>query len=206
MDELYVLVVLATILWSAIGGLFGKKKPQQPSPGRQSDPLPGMEGAPRYPEWDEVGRPEPISADERARGSGDDASAAEMIPDELWQILTGERRAPVLVPYPSQYDEIGGDDESEDYDDVAAYGDGGGHVRTEGESLASPMRSEPSVAVSLQIPSPPERRREFVHEKRTATASVVARSPGTARPATRMQALRRAMVLREVLGPPKALE
>lgn len=93
MEDLFSLLVFAFFLWSMLGGLFGKKKgapPQQRHPGRAQHPFPDDRAA-----GSEHG-PSPRSS---AR-HGEAESAAEMIPDDLWAILTGETRRPAPRPEP----------------------------------------------------------------------------------------------------------
>lgn len=146
-------------------------------------------------------------------------SAADMIPDELWELLTGEKRRPAPastpqppVPAPTQAGRLewspvpeGADVDEEEWEE-------------EWEPELPPSRA-PRPAVSLEVEpvirsleelelSPEERHAAF-HAK-VAAPPVPAPRPRRGRP-IRLKLgdrdeMRRMMILREVLGPPKALE
>lgn len=245
MDDLYSIVVLAFVAWSVLGGLLGKKKggAQAPRERRPADgpagpaPAPDRDGPARYrdvPAGDDF---EPTAVQASERGAMD-RSAAAMIPDDLWEILTGERRPPAPEPaWEPDVSEPGApwDAEGEPAphgtrpaaptpygveDAGAPHGGWGGSPDAgaerpsrrragEAESLETIPTVDYPVVVSLETPPPaPERRHRAFHEKLAATA----RQPRPDRRAAvpnglrDRAALRRAVVLREVLGPPKALE
>lgn len=215
MDDLYSLIVLVAVIWSVIGGLIGGRKGQGgaggPARGRRPGagipaPSPGRSG----PRPDTPGDGGAVVA--RPTATADDAgeedrSAAAMIPDDLWEILTGERRTPEPEWEPEPWeDDHAWEPHGEEAAPVESYPVPYGY---EARSLESAARDEYPVAVSLEAPPPPpEERHRLFHKKLEATAR-------QQRPARRSRlpaalgsgpALRRAMVLREVLGPPKALE
>jgi len=145
------------------------------------------------------------------------ASAADMIPDELWEILTGERRrpapvsAPAPVPVPAEPEPLewspapeGADRDEEEWEEEWA--------------PELPPSRAPRPEVSLEV-EPVIRSLEEVElstEARHAAfhAKVAAPAMPAWRPRRRpirlklgdRDEMRRMMILREVLGPPKALE
>ncbi|MGH7477435.1 MAG: hypothetical protein ACRELD_14300, partial [Longimicrobiales bacterium] len=152
------------------------------------------------------------------------ASAADMGPDDLWELLTGERRrrapeprpapepprrvpakvalprAPEAEPEPS-YNDVAIDELQYDQDRRLA--------RSEARSLEAITPPEYPEIVSLETePLPAERRHTLFHERLDASALEVQR----ATPLTvhlgldSARDVRRAFVLREILGPPRALD
>lgn len=236
MEFLTILIVFAILsrIIEALGG--GKKSgpgtrpphPRRPLPEHRRRSLPGES-------------PDDADTESPARPRPEDA-AAEMIPDELWELLTGQKRqrpeppqqqpqprrpVPVKAPEkrPAARRSAPVRDEEEiprqEYDEEAAAAE---YVRThrrdvQGEIEAAMEQQRVVVArrapervsrvVSLETEPLPERERHRrFHEK--------VDRPVTVRPAPRSRAarmglrsaadLRRAYILREVLGPPKALE
>lgn len=147
----------------------------------QPQPLPRMQGQGRSAEapWWEA--PQPAGSEERAL----DIS----VPDDVWEILTGERPAP---------------------EEDAASMEGAGSAWEEG-LRRRPEEHPPPEVVSLETaPLPPELRHTGFHAKLDSTAPVLRRrSRGRVAVGLGLngaKAARRAVVLREVLGPPRGLE
>lgn len=214
MEDLYSLIVLIAVIWSVIGRVFGGRQ----GPGGPGVPVPGQRPGAGLPERAPGGIPGPaepwgdediVSTAPAARGESgaEDTSAAAMIPDDLWELLTGERRTPRPAWEPESWEDEAAWDE-----EVAAATSpelAHGRYEDEGRSLERVAAERHPVVVSLEAPPlPPEERHRRFHERLESLSGAperrrrarLPRSLGTG------AALRRAMVLREVLGPPKALE
>lgn len=225
-----------------LGG--GKRPPGQAPPGqRRPGQAPSGQRAPRRlppqaerrpspteqrrtpEEWRPLPQPieeadAPATAQQRQQQERSDVDrAAEMIPAELWEILTGERRPPVATPPEIEADvdeewliereerpAVVVIDEDRAVDDL---------IRRRDEETAQRRaydRELPTV-ISLETePLPTPLRHEAFHRK--------VDQPGTHRPAivikrqrhtllTSLRSgteLRRGIILREILGPPKGLD
>lgn len=214
MEDFGSLLILLVILWRVLAGVLGRG--QQPRP-------PGRPGGGQRPE----GRsPEPrVPEREMEPQAAASASAADMIPDELWEILTGERRrpapvsapeppVPVPVPAGAQQVERAPSPERLDRDKDGSEGE----WEDEWEP-ALPPRPVAREVVSLEV-EPVIRSLEEVElspgERHAAFRAKIVAPPAPAGPARRRKPVRlnlrgqnelvRAMILQEVLGPPKALE
>lgn len=77
-----ILILIIFILAPLLEKLLKAGKPQEPPPGQQRGPLPQQRGQPRA----------------QTRTAEGDESAATVLPDDLWEILTGERRQPRQEP------------------------------------------------------------------------------------------------------------
>lgn len=218
MEDLFQIVFFALIF--IVGPLLehmrkkGQEKQQQKPPSR----VPSE--APRVP-------PAPSRTEEVSRREPEPQSAAEMLPDELWEILTGQKRpTPTPVPPrpapPTRYEE----EEPNEEDELVEVG--ADDIRTPAEvvgreerSLETYERHEVPVVVSMEtLPPPPRVRHEEFH-RRIATpvaAAAKAAAPKAAAPtrsttaAGRLTALARrgtlrdVIVLQDILGRPKGLE
>jgi len=213
-EDFIQLIIFLAIIWSVVGGMFKKAPPAQP----QGRPAPG-EAAPRPEARPRQVPLEPAESSAQAAGAGEEKEeiAAGMIPDDLWEILTGERRAPAPVSRPggggwasevpdtwvSAEPEIYPDEEEDlapivEARDLASYDDRA--------VIREPIRRETPILVSLEGAMPRAGIRHAEFRKRLEAGTPV-------RPAARPRglrgntaALRRAIVLREVLGPPRGLE
>lgn len=179
-----VLVVIAFIVLSNILRLAGKAGGAGERPGR-----------PRRPELRRYAPGDPRRLPgARAR---DPSSAAVTIPDELWRILMGEAPpppAPVSTqettgrPAPARLDDEVGEDEEAETAEGRLLEDARSLEEPEGGVARATAGSGPTVRPVRPTPTPP------------------VEPPPAAAPRTRVRELRRAIVLREVLGPPKGLE
>lgn len=209
MDLFELLFIALFILFPVLEGILRQRKK-----GQQGGP-PGPSGRTGRP--GEAGTDRPEAADE-------DRAASEMLPDDLWELMTGEKRRPQDGPAPEPEQagtpwsvETGGasgagtametstdrsepwavDDEATAPEPVSLEYEG-----PEAYSLETPA-PEP---IERTVPSPKARHRAF-HDlidrpkrkpKRHATGLVRSlRSP---------KGLRQAVLFREILGPPKGLE
>ncbi|MBX6362378.1 MAG: hypothetical protein IRZ00_00805 [Gemmatimonadetes bacterium] len=152
-------------------------------------------GRPRHPELRRYAPGDP----RRLPGARapDPSSAAVTIPDDFWRILMGEARSspspvsapePAARPAPARFDEEAGADEEAE---VAE-----GRLLEEASSLEEPAGGGLRTIAGGGSVAPSVR----------PTVPVPVEPPPTAAPRTRVRDLRRAIILREVLGPPKGLE
>ena len=163
--------------------VFEPQKPKQaPTEARPRPPLQGRKDQPR--------RPVPAASE----------SATTMVPDELWQVLTGQPK-PAPAPLPP-------DVEAETFEDEEAYAE---DVRAEAQreeavSLETmPARYEPTV-VSLETVPDPRGRHVAFHKKIEQPIAVEAKPAVRVEWLQRPQDLRRAFILQAILGTPKGLE
>jgi hypothetical protein len=152
--------------------------------------------------------------------------ASDMIPEDLWEILTGQRRAPVPAPPPEPSWE-----EEEDDDGARLFPretpppvvlapsredrEAADLIRRRSEAVAMRERGlqqyRPKVLSLETEPLSAEARHTAFHAKHEAQAPATVLQRGRQRGIGRFTGvesggLRRAIILREVLGPPKALE
>lgn len=202
MEFLTILIVFAVIskILEAIGG-GGKKGPQRRPP-----------------------RQRPQARTLPPGGTRPDAgNAADMLPDELWELLTGQKRPPreASPPVPTRTAPVLDDEVEEPRVVVDEEAEAAEYVRTHRRDVqgeisrtlderrqAALQRLEQVTVPAGRVPPTEKVRHEEFHAKIDARpapgppASTVAAGLGLARPAD----LRRAFILSEVLGPPKALE
>ena len=204
MDDLiyivmFILFVVAPLLERV------RKKPGGGTPGTGVPP-----GTPES----EAGRPErPREAPARVGSGGVPGRASDgagsVIPDDLWELLTGERRRP--PPQPGEeptYEKP--QVESYDEDAIAAAG------TTYGDEWEP--EPPPELVVTRPLPTPAERLAALSPEKQGSgrsrgKVSAPIELELVARRRARLpielgnaDELRRAVVLREILGPPRGLE
>ena len=227
-DNIFILIIIFSFLARAIGeAVKGKKAPppQRPPqrqrlpgvPPRSEQSLPPQQG--QAPQQRQGQAPQQRQAPERA---------ADMIPDDLWMILTGQPRptAPLPAPVPT---DAGGDDEMEPDEELVPDEEEVFQPRMSNEArqVEELRRSRAEVAyrrtqardpdrpviVSLETePLPSAARHARFHEKVDPLAVVAIVQRGRSGPSigriagAEPQALRRAIVLQEILGKPRGLE
>lgn len=195
------------------------------TPGGPPTRRPRPTGVPRAPR--QLPQPRPYDDDEETAGS-----AADMVPEDFWAELTGQRRrapepAPVPKPRPTpvprqrpaQAPAPVRDLPSWDEEAVAAVEERPREAgREQPQALDAYRRPEvvhePPRIVSLETPLlPPEQRHAAFHRRLEATKPTAAElSPPRARPnplrerLRNRDTLRESFVLQEVFGPPKGLE
>lgn len=199
-----------------------------PQPSRRPQRSDGRDTPSVPPTYDE----DPSYDDEAIQASSSpprakQRTAEEVLPDDLWEILTGERRKPAR-PEPEQHEddtpqydeaEVGRDpyahdherEEESQWEDVSAEGPDRWEPEPEPIPVPVPLPRpvrlpDPARAARTALPTPsPHRsgRGPRVHAGRPAGGS---RRLNIALNLDSRDELRRAMILREVLGPPKALE
>lgn len=222
MDFFEVLIILAFIFLPLLDGILKSRRagqqedvPIKTPPERERERVGHGAGA---------GSPGGMSGTARTPDEPVDAGpAADMIPADLWEVLTGERRSEPKAPEPSWQE-----DEEEPWLRAPAeelpdeLGSGEGELSpwareyedledAEPESLepVSPHHGYPEV-VSLEAPPPPpEVRHRRFHERYDSEPVAPAPAGGDfvrdLRSGLRGQGLRRSVILAEVLGPPKGL-
>lgn len=214
MENLGDLLVLAFIAWSILGGLFGRRK-GQPTPPARNRPAP----RPTSRREDRGMRVEddvaPATLDARAPEPAAELPASILVPDDLWEILTGERRTPQPVPVP-----VGGagEDDEADFEEAESYDavidetvEAARRERWsyDDDAISAERRSSEVAArvVSLEDPPPPTPIRHAAFHRRLESLEPdrPRRVRGSVSP-TALRGLRRAIILREVLGPPRGLE
>ena len=183
----------------------GQRRPPGPPPPQQRRPLPRQPESARIPQPSReapsrVATPEPVAT------RTEDVSAAEMLPDELWEILTGQpkpRPAPP-PPAPDVEDEETADEELITAEDV--------NIETrrtrfeEAVSVEAPPPREYPVVVSMEDVPDPRKRHAAFHEKIQQTSLAAPAAIAGPRYFSTPADLRRAIIMQVVLGPPKALE
>jgi hypothetical protein len=225
MDDLFpLLLFLIFVLGPILEGLKRKNKGGQPPERRPPTRVPQrrlpQQRPPQQARGAETSRTEEISAGPRRQ----EESAAGMVPDDLWEILTGQKRPPVLTtPQPAPQQEtrrtswdVGYDSELEEDEEgeaeVAAREDvlvETRRARVEAQSLETYERHPEPVIVSLEdnLPTAAQRHLAF-HQKVTAppVEQPVEQSMRMRLNLMSRSELQRAFVLQEVLGKPKGLD
>ncbi len=212
MEDIFpILLFIIFFLVPLLEGL--KKKKQQPPPPPQQR---------RMPQPPVSSRTEEVSTRPREQ-----ESAATMVPDDLWEILTGQKRPPVLTtpqpePVPAEkprpawdvvYDpELDGEEEeAEATAEPVPWEDVFVEARRKPRERISLETLEPEpepVIISLEenVPTVAQRHAAF-HEK----VSAKPQPSEITRPRRRIEfrnrsELQRAVLMMEILGPPKGLE
>lgn len=233
MELFDILLLLFFIILPLIGAGGKKRGRNKPESGQSDDSSRRPPGRDRVP-----GRA--TGPDARAdTESGREVSAADMVPDDLWAVLTGEspgKRQPdprstqdpdTLEPAAEQSDKgtFGSADWSGVEDPPAGRTEprgvedapGASAADVEDESEWGPALPDPqeTEVVSLeQRPLPPEVKRKLALAGAPAPPGPAYRRSGRTRRSAAMKRLglgnrselRKAVVLREVLGPPKGLQ
>ena len=149
-------------------------------------------------------------------------NAAGMVPDDLWEILTGQKRPPVLTtpqptppvearkqPWDVVYDP---DEEEEEADEEAGFVEDINvevrRARVEAQSLETLERHPAPVIISLEdnIPTAAQRHQAFHKKIVVAVPEVEKRARRPRISFSSRSELQRAFLLQEVLGKPKGLE
>lgn len=214
-----ILLIIVFIVAPLIERLLkaGKNAQQQPP---QQRPLPPQSPRP-LPRQQQQQPREQSSETPVAVGRREQESAADMLPDDLWEILTGQKRmpeSPPRTPEPEEAYSAEADVEWEEVDAEEIVDEPPPPARWRSAELDLPTPSdfsrpvparEAPVVVSMEkLQFDPAKRHARFHEMLESTA--VSR-PGDGRRAkvyrfTGAEDVRRAIVLREILGPPKGLE
>jgi hypothetical protein len=251
-DNIFILIIIFSFLARAIGeAVKGKKAPppQRPPqrqrlpgvPPRSEQSLPPQQGQAPQQRQGQAPQQRQGQAPQQRQGQAPQQRqgqapqqrqaperAADMIPDDLWMILTGQPRptAPLPAPVPT---DAGGDDELEPDEELVPDEEEVFQPRMSNEArqVEELRRSRAEVAyrrtqardpdrpviVSLETePLPSAARHARFHEKVDPLAVVAIVQRGRSGPSigriagAEPQALRRAIVLQEILGKPRGLE
>jgi len=216
MDDLFgIMLFLIFVLAPIIEGIRKRGRQQQPPQRRPPARLPQS----RTPEL-----PSPRSRTEEVSGKASDA-ASVLIPDDLWSILTGEQRPPVLTAPPTTPPRKRIEtvyippEEVEDEEALAAEDVNVEVARTSREAVqleharrhrprAVSLEIEPEI-ISLEtgVPTGAMRHSAF-HDKllKTAPTPVVRARKKSLLNMNDLDEVRRAFILQEVLGKPRGLE
>jgi hypothetical protein len=211
-DDLFpLLMVLIFVLGPIIEGLKRKNKRPPPPPPQRRVPPPA---APQR-----RSRTEELSTRPRT-----EENASTMVPDDLWEILTGQKRmpGPTAPPAPAPQAErrpswdIGYDAELEEDEELEEervtledVNVETRRARVEAQSLETISRHPEPVIVSLEenIPSTAQRHADFHH--RISVAPPVVEVAPRRKPLfdrNNRSEMQRAFLLQEVFGKPKSLE
>jgi hypothetical protein len=214
-DDLFSILAFIFVILSLLGGRSAGKGRGRPAPRREGT-VRGQAPAPAPSPVPDTGHT-PAGTPAAAGAGWDSSPASDMIPDDLWEILTGERRQrpPVVVEEPNwPADAEGGWQEVDREWPLADEGSAdeealvpAGRPAAEAGSLEV---GEPMIVSLEELPPPPEER----HARFRARLEAVRATRQRARPRgprlplslSDRTALQRAVILREVLGPPKGLE
>jgi hypothetical protein len=210
-DDLFpLLMILIFVLGPIIEGLKRKNRQPPPPPPQRRVPPPSSP-------------PQRSRTEELNRGSRTEENASTMVPDDLWEILTGQKRMPApTAPPPTPQSErrsgwdIGYDAELEEDEELeeerVVFEDVNVETRrsrVEAQSLETIGRHPEPVVISLEenIPSTAQRHADF-HQRINAAPPVVEVAPRR-KPLFDLHnrsELQRAFLLQEVFGKPKGLE
>ncbi|MGH7459180.1 MAG: hypothetical protein ACREMA_04370 [Longimicrobiales bacterium] len=199
MDDLFGFIIFALVF--VLGPIIEQIRRKQQRPPPQQQPPAEM----RPPTTQQRAQlPTPP-----ARRQTEDASAATMLPDELWEVLTGQPRprpAPQPAPAPDVESEETPDDEEFVREDVDV--DRRWRTFEEADSLEElPRREEPIVVSMETVPEPRARHVAFHQKVQHTVAPVVSSERRLRRPVlVGRDQLRNAVLLQTILGKPKALE
>ena len=201
-----ILVFIVFVLGPILEQMRKKGQRPGPPPPQQRRPLPRPPESARIPQPSREAPPSRVATPEPVANRTEDVSAAEMLPDELWEILTGQpkpRSAPP-PPAPDVEDEETADEELITAEDVT--------IETrrsrfeEAASIEAPPPREYPVVVSMEDVPDPRKRHAAFHEKIQQTSLPAAARIVSPRYFSTPADLRRAIIMQVVLGPPKALE
>lgn len=191
MSGFEVVLLLLFIVLPLLQALKGKGQEGTRPPGgaRPPRPRPGSSRAPG-------GLRGTVQRGEVERGGAGPASAADMVPDDLWAILTGERR-PTLESPPTPEPPVGAAERKEaPLSSTPEHGPGW-----------DPLAYTGPEAVTLETPPPPPEVRHAAFHARMQHAAPSRHGSGASasiRHSLRgKRSLRRAVLLAEVLGPPR---
>lgn len=205
MDLFEVLIILAFVGLPLLEGILKQRRKGRDAP---DDDAPRRAPSPqaRVPER----APRPMA---------EEGPAADMIPADLWEVLTGERRQTQTVPTSPPEEWVLAEESASSEGPLEEVETGWGSSRWEvqgwdTESLEEEGEEEtlhdPGEVVSLEVlPPPPDVRHRLFHAKYDAPAvaptAPTPSLPHGLRAALEGPGLQRAVLLSEILGPPKGL-
>jgi hypothetical protein len=217
MDDLFpLLMFLIFVLGPILEGIKRKNKqpPPPPPPQQRRMPQPPPRQAPAEPS-----RTEEISSRRT------EESAAGMVPNDLWEILTGQKplppvpttsRPPAPVATKRQPWDVVFDPDEEDEESGGAESAPVEQVKVDprrergvAQSLESLERHPVPVVVSLEDNIPTTRQRHDAFHKKVAPPITAPKAKVPRRPVLNLKdrsELQRAMLTQDILGKPKGLE
>ena len=215
---LIIIFIVAPLIERLLKAGKGAQQPPEQRPQQRMPPQP-------FPRRQPPQRPqEPVAG----RPANEDDAAAAMLPDDLWEILTGERRTPrETLPQPRPAPQ--GSYEEEDYslEEPHSLEEGGSlENQSPGEWITTvpgddavmmpekvytrpnPIRAAPQVVSLEQLEYDSEIRHDEFHDRLDSLggAAKVRRPAPSAYRFRTDEDLRRAIVMAEILGTPKGLE
>ncbi|MEX2283287.1 MAG: hypothetical protein WEE89_12460 [Gemmatimonadota bacterium] len=209
MDD-YIGAIIIFVIF-VLGPLLERMKrkrqgPPTPPPPQERRPFPRPSEQSRLPEAtraEPVRTPAPVAAEPRRA----ETTAADMLPDDLWEILTGQpkpRSTPPRAPEPEFESEETEDEESIAAKDVMI------ETRRSRFEEAMPIEAPPPrefpVVVSMEEMPDPRKRHAAFHDKVHLDVGVKIQRLTGPRYFSSPADLRRTMIMHVVLGPCKALE
>lgn len=233
--SLFTILIFVAMLISTMNEVATKRRREQQGqgaprrPGQRlptGEPFPHHGGADHGEDFDGDGAPPRARI---PRTTSAEESAQVLLPDDLWAILTGEQR-PARVPAPVDLEPVADEElelhrepelhlevepeqewspgaESRAEDD--GWGEPDSRVLPDRRSVVRPREGrsrEPEIfSYDEVIPSADERHEEF-HRRIDQRPDSTGRAAARGASAARLRRLRRAVVLKEVLGPPRGLE
>lgn len=229
--SVFTLLIIVAMIISTINEVATKRRQGQQGPG--APPHPGRRpptGERAGAEGDGEARGEdPLRVRMPRTTSRAEEGAHVLIPDDLWAILTGEERPSTRAPEPVSQEPVDPEEPGPDWEwaaeedwsprpEVLAETEEDGGLEPEPQEVRGweerplevrpiPVRDREPEIVSLEdsIPSVEERHEAF-HRFIDASYDDVGRAAVRAPDAARRRSLRRAIIIKEVLGPPKGLE
>lgn len=216
MDDLFpLLLFLIFVLGPILEGL--KRKNKQPPP-----PPPQRRRMPQPPQQREV--PAEPSRTEEISSRRNEESAATMVPNDLWEILTGQKPLPPVPTTPKPpapvatkrqpWDVVFDPDEEDEESGPEAAPVEQVNVETRRErgaaqSLETLERHPVPVVVSLEDNIPTTRQRHEAFHRKVAAPLPAPKAKVPRRPVLNLKnrsELQRAILMQEILGKPKGLE
>lgn len=224
MDDLFpIIMFIVFFLAPLLEGL--KRKNKENKENKQDPPLQTRRPLPRAPQQrlpQPRQAPGPSRTEEISAKSRTEENAAAMVPDDLWEILTGQKRSPgptTPPPSPEERKPLGWDvvfDAEEDEeaetgveatvrDDLELQTR---RTRGEARSLETLERHTQPVVVSLEENLPTTAQRHAAFHKKISEPAIVVEQPRRKRllDFSDRAEVQRAFLLQEVLGKPKGLE
>lgn len=226
MDPAILLIIVFIVAPLIERLLKAGKQNQQPPPRMPQGQRPQLprEELPEEWEQEEAWQPEPEPVRHRAETRDD--PAAEMLPDDLWEILTGERRPPQRPTQQRPPEEATPIEETLSLEAESLEEEGSLEVQPSGRWTSTPpvpvevtlppepyirpnpLRPAPKVVSLEELTFDPEQRHDEFHDRLdslSGPARVKRQAPSTYR-FRNDEDLRRAIVMAEILGTPRGLE
>lgn len=174
--SIFTILIILAMIISTINDLATKKRQEE----KRNRPT---------GEEDQVQKTQPETKQE---------SAQILIPDELWTILTGEEREPQPIPSPEPIEE---EYDPEPSPELHEWQDG--TPEWELDPIEEPVSLESYTPESY---TPADLTRTVEREKASLPTYTPRREPRRRTTPRRLRRLRRAIVMKEILGTPKGLE